>query len=188
MLGFGAKDKNSMWTLLVAKLVVIIIFFILTVQLATQAQPWTILDYLNLPLHAFGHILFSLFGQVISLLGGTIVQLLVPLALLLYFLVRKLYFAAGVGLFWLGDNLIITGVYMQDARAQTIHLLGEKIHDWNFLFLHMGILPDDLLIGEFFSALGILFLFSALIIMIAVLSARIQHTIHMLATAETSTA
>ena len=38
-----------------------------------------LLDYINLPFHEFGHLLFGFFGGKIGIWGGTIFQLMVPL-------------------------------------------------------------------------------------------------------------
>jgi hypothetical protein len=46
-------------------------------------------DMLSLPIHEGGHLLFGWFGQTIGVAGGTILQLGVPLALVIYFAFRR---------------------------------------------------------------------------------------------------
>lgn len=176
------KTDPNAWATLAVNIGFIFVLFLLTIQLATSAQPWTILDYANLPIHEAGHVLLSLFGDFMYYLGGSILQLLIPLLFLIYFVIKKQYFAAGFGIFWLGDNLVSIGTYMQDARLQSLHILGE-VHDWNWLFTQMNILQYDLTIGGFFSVVGILCLFFALTIMIAYVAQRIQKKLRALASA-----
>jgi hypothetical protein len=42
---------------------------------------------------------------------------------------------------------------MGDAQSMSLHLVslgsGEPIHDWNWIFSHMGILPFDHVIADF---------------------------------------
>ena len=60
-----------------------------TARLGSGSSTWCFLDYVNLAFHEAGHLLFSPFGSTLGYLGGTILQLLVPMGLVAYFLYRR---------------------------------------------------------------------------------------------------
>lgn len=114
---------------------VLIIVLVLAVPYYTKAQPYGVLDYATLPFHEAGHFVFMLFGRFMGVLGGTLVQLGMPLCFGLYFLLfRKDRFAAGICSFWLFTQCINMSVYMADARFMILPLFGGDEHDWNYLF------------------------------------------------------
>jgi len=41
---------------------------------------WSLVDYVNLPIHETSHLVYSMCGEQITALGGTLFQLIVPLA------------------------------------------------------------------------------------------------------------
>ncbi|MFC1628403.1 hypothetical protein ACFL3H_04755 [Gemmatimonadota bacterium] len=110
----------------------------------------------NLPLHEAGHVLFGPFGWFIGVLGGTLMQLLVPLLFVITFLVKeKNSFGSAVTLWWLGQNFMDIAPYVGDARAQRLLLLGgvtgkdvPGYHDWNNILGHLGWLEKDQLIAS----------------------------------------
>lgn len=106
----------------------------------------------NLPFHEVGHILFRPFGRVMTSLGGSLAQLLMPLTCLTVFLIMtKDTFAGSVGLWWLGENFLDLAPYINDARILTLPLLGGNtgrsapygFHDWEFILKELGLLRYD---------------------------------------------
>ncbi|MBI5634940.1 MAG: hypothetical protein HZA15_15840, partial [Nitrospirae bacterium] len=69
------------------------------------------LDNVNLPFHEFGHLFFSIFGEMLGIWGGTLMQLIIPFGILVYFFIQRetagVFFCA----FWLGENLLNISVY-----------------------------------------------------------------------------
>jgi hypothetical protein len=114
------------------------------------------LDSLDLAIHEFGHPLFGLFGEFIGSLGGTLMQLLMPAAFVAYFWRRGDRHAAMVALWWIAQNLWNISVYVQDARAEELPLVGGGEHDWNYLLGTLGLLQQDRLIGDGVRLLGML--------------------------------
>ena len=114
------------------------------------------LDSLDLAIHEFGHPLFGLFGEFIGSLGGTLMQLLMPAAFVAYFWRRGDRHAAMVALWWIAQNLWNISVYVQDARAEELPLVGGGEHDWNYLLGTLGLLQQDRLIGDGVHLVGIL--------------------------------
>lgn len=114
-----------------------------TLTLATGASPYCFLDLVNLAFHEAGHLIFSFAGSTLHYLGGTLAQILVPVLLAGNFLLRERQpFAAAVCSWWVGENFINISVYMADARALALPLVGGGDHDWNELFYRFGLLGE----------------------------------------------
>jgi hypothetical protein len=115
-----------------------------TIRFTVAAQPGCPLDLVNLAFHEAGHLFLIPFGETLHFLGGTLGQLAVPAGLAGYFLVkRRQPFAAAVCVWWAGENLINIAVYMADARALQLDLVGGGEHDWNTLFYQFGLLGEE---------------------------------------------
>jgi hypothetical protein len=118
-----------------------------------------LIDYVNLPVHEGGHLLFGWFGQTIGVLGGTLLQLVVPAALTVYFVSQRQPSGTTFCAFFFFENLLNISTYMADARAQQLALVtvgdGEDvIHDWFFLFSKLGVLEHDLEIAHLVRAVA----------------------------------
>ncbi len=73
---------------------------------------------INLPFHEAGHILFRIFGRFMSVLGGSLMQLIVPLICLTTFLLKtKDTFAASVSLWWLAESLMDLAIVSRIFRT-----------------------------------------------------------------------
>lgn len=116
-------------------------------SLATPDQ-FHFLDALDLPIHETGHLVFAWGGEVITALGGTLFQLIVPLAFVVYFWRRGDRHAASIPLWWVGQNCWNIARYVADARAMELPLVGGGEHDWNFLLSAWGVLPRDIVIAR----------------------------------------
>ena len=114
------------------------------------------LDSLDLAIHEFGHPVFGMFGEFIGFLGGTLMQLLIPAIFVAYFWRRRDRHAAMVALWWVAQNLWNVAVYVQDARAEELPLVGGGEHDWNYLLGRLGLLQQDRLIGSGVRLVGVL--------------------------------
>jgi len=114
------------------------------------------LDGLDLAIHEFGHPAFGVFGEFVGFLGGTLMQLLMPAIFVAYFWRRGDRHAAMVALWWVAQSLWNVAVYVQDARAEELPLLGGGEHDWNYLLGRLGLLQQDRLIGGGVRLVGIL--------------------------------
>lgn len=124
---------------------------------------WCFLDYINLPFHEFGHILFTPFGRTMHFLGGTISQLMWPFILLLYFTYRKEYLSSSFCLFWFGENFLNISKYMADARDLNLPLVGGGIHDWNYLFYRWGVLHLDKTVAGVIFTIGVIIMTGSMI-------------------------
>ncbi len=82
-------------------------------------------------------------------------QLLVPSIFGGYFLHRSDRHAASVALWWVAQNFWNISVYIRDARAQELPLVGGGEHDWTYLLDRLDLLPKDLAIGRAVHLFGI---------------------------------
>lgn len=142
------------------------------VLVAMGRASWGFLDGVNLIFHEAGHPLFALGGQFLGILGGSAMQVLVPAGCAAAFLWQGQPFGAGLCGIWTGQSLVGVSIYMADARAQRLPLLGgdDVIHDWNFLLGRLGLLPWDRALGGAAAVLaGLLIAASALLAALACL-------------------
>ena len=98
---------------------------------------------LTLVVHEAGHAAFSWFGaRLLTVAGGTLFQLAVPLLVAGLFARQREWTGVAVALFWLGTSLVEAGVYCADARAQLLPRVSPwggaddvLSHDWTYMLL-----------------------------------------------------
>jgi hypothetical protein len=73
-----------------------------------------------------------------------------------YFLYKRDQYAASVLLWWVGQNLWNISVYIKDARAMELPLVGGGVHDWRVILGELGHLPRDQEIGQTVYVIGVL--------------------------------
>lgn len=129
---------------------------------ASDGSGFLLLDYANLAIHEAGHPLFGILagpgesglGYVLMILGGTLLELLVPAACAVAFYFRREITGVSFCLFWFFENFLYIGHYMATARTLDIQLVGSGDHDWEILFTHWNLLVHDQQIGHASQALG----------------------------------
>jgi len=102
-----------------------------------------IVDHVNLAFHEFGHMFFGLFGELMGWLGGTLGQFVFPIACMVHFLRLVQLLQAAACALWGFENLRYVAMYVADARAQSLPLVGGGEHDWNYLLGRFGLLDHD---------------------------------------------
>jgi hypothetical protein len=124
-----------------------------------------LLDNIDLVIHEAGHFFFSLFGRFIYTLGGTLMQIILPSIIAVFFYRNNYRTGVQFGLLWLGQNFINISVYAADAQARKLPLLGGKkvYHDWHYLLSELGILEYDYLVGYTFLGIAIIIFFVAVL-------------------------
>ena len=110
------------------------------------------LHLITLPFHEAGHILFSPLGEFMRILGGSLMQVIVPIACAVAFAKRDDWFAVAACVWWAGENLVDLGPYIADARALQLPLTGgqtgaETGHDWEAILGRLGWLHLDRTLG-----------------------------------------
>jgi hypothetical protein len=120
------------------------------------------IDNADLVIHEAGHVFFSPFGKFIYTLGGTMMQIILPSIIALFFFTKLYRTGVQISLLWLGQNLINISVYVADAKAQSLPLLGGKkvYHDWNYILSQLNIL-------DYYSEVNFVFIAGAILIFLA---------------------
>jgi hypothetical protein len=151
---------------LVFYFLLVVFFASLTYSLATDYQNSTtrnrvsfviwVIDTIDLFIHEAGHPIFGIFGRFMYFLGGSLFQLIIPIASVIVFArttLRSLPFT----LYWTGQSAVNVSVYIGDAPFQRLHLISpHAIHDWRWLLGYTGTLEYAEDLGGIVNALGIL--------------------------------
>ena len=128
------------------------------------AESWVpLLDSANLALHEAGHPLVSILSARATVYGGTLFQLVFPLAAAWHF--HRLANLTGVAasMVWLGENLLNIARYMADARVQELPLVGNGDHDWTEIFGRWGVLHLDGRIAGMVRGAGVVLVIGAVV-------------------------
>lgn len=135
-----------------------------------EAFSESFMHLINLPFHEAGHVLLSPFGRFLQVLGGTLGQLSIPLAVAVSFALKGNYFAVSVGCWWLGQSFMDCAPYIDDARAGQLMLLGgvtgsevDDYHDWEYILTRLGMMQYDHFIARFFFGCGLIITVAALL-------------------------
>jgi hypothetical protein len=128
-------------------------------------------SFLHLPdlvFHEAGHLIFSPLGQFMSVLGGSLMQVLIPVICAVAFIRQEQSFGAAICVWWAGQNLVDLAPYIADARALQIPLLGGRTgaevegHDWEFILTRLRLTHLDHAIGRVAHAIGMLVMIASL--------------------------
>src|SRR5918993_1333142 len=128
------------------------------------------LHLIAIPFHEAGHIFFAPFGDVLMALGGSLTQILIPVVCLIAFTTRSPNpFGAAVMVWWAGQNLLDVALYINDARALQLVLLGGSTgaevegHDWERILSAWGMLHRDHQIARIVQFAGGMVMMAALV-------------------------
>ena len=98
---------------------------------------------LSLGMHETGHIAFAMFGETMTVLGGSLLQVLFPIAFVGHFAWRRQWYATAVCAWWVAQNGWDVAIYVADARAESLPLVGGGEHDWAWLLDRWELLHAD---------------------------------------------
>lgn len=122
-------------------------FFVLFLFYLARTEDQPYIDILWLIVHEGGHLVFMPFGKFLHALGGTILQLAVPLGFACYFALQRHLPATALCLFFFFENFLGIAVYIADAHAMALPLVslgsGEVTHDWYYILSSMRLLHRD---------------------------------------------
>ncbi|WP_440998807.1 hypothetical protein [Fodinibius sp. SL11] len=126
------------------------------------------IDTFLLITHEAGHSFFWLLGfRFLTVLGGSLFQILLPLAILGYCWINRKYIGLQFSFLLLGISWLDVATYAADGGARQLPLiggLGKESHDWYNLLVQINALEYDLRIGISFIVMGILCYVMALFI------------------------
>ena len=126
-----------------------------------EAAAGSILHLPDLVFHEAGHVLFGFFGRFLTVLGGSLFQVVFPLVFAVAFLRQRNPYAAAVCTWWAGQNLVDVAPYIADARALQLILLGGHTgaevegHDWEYTLTTLGWTHLDTTIGLWTERAGV---------------------------------
>ncbi|HET9887498.1 MAG TPA: hypothetical protein VFR10_08295 [bacterium] len=122
-----------------------VLLYLLGVWIAhsRDARHQSIFYGMDFGIHELGHIVFGLFhNDVLTALGGSLLQCTAPLIAALMFYRQRDFFAISFAVAWFGTNLFEVAAYAGDAVARSLPLVtpggGEPIHDWNYALATLG--------------------------------------------------
>jgi len=158
------KQLNGIGGVILIALSVYWFWAVALVSHTASEPPWIFLDYANLIFHEAGHILFLPFGNFLHILGGSLMQLIVPGISLVSFIRQQQGLSAGFALFWLGESMSNLSYYIGDARVQALPLIGDDSeHDWNWLLTQTHMLSADTTIAGVVHGLAIMVMLGGLV-------------------------
>ena len=125
---------------------------------------------IDLVFHEAGHVIFGLFGRFVTVLGGSLNQVLIPAVCTGYFLRQKQQAAAAVTLFWTGESVVDVAIYVADGRDMKLPLLADGLtHDWNWILSELSLRNQAEPIGRLVFLAGVLVMLAALALLALVL-------------------
>ena len=134
--------------------------------------PFSFLHNVDLIFHEAGHLIFSFFGDLIAALGGTMMQLLIPMICMYVLLVKsKDPFGGSICFWWIGENFLDISIYMNDAERMWLPLLGGRfghsspygVHDWNYILNELNVLEYCQIFSKAVFVFGLLIMIVSMI-------------------------
>lgn len=121
----------------------------------------TFIHGVNLIFHEAGHVIFMPFGEFMTILGGSLFQCLLPFLLMIVFLRQEnqSWLGAIFCLWWTGQNMTDVALYISDASARSLPLIGgmsEEAHDWGNLLTMTNMLHYDHTFANMVHYIGLL--------------------------------
>ena len=117
-----------------------------------------LLDNFLLIVHEAGHTFFSIFGiRTITILGGSLFEIMLPLLILGYFWFNKMKIGIQLSLYMVGFAILQVAFYAADGGARQLPLIGglsKESHDWYNLLAGWGMLESDLTLGVLLAVTG----------------------------------
>ena len=144
--------KNFIFRIIIILLIIYYSIKVITLTFDAFNDPdagWGILHLVNLIFHEVGHLIFAVFGDFTSSLGGTLMQLIIPiLCMITLFIKTNDPFGGSICFWWVGENFLDISIYMNDAERMWLPLLGGRFgysspygtHDWNYILNELGVL------------------------------------------------
>ncbi|HSG79360.1 MAG TPA: hypothetical protein VLD62_07270, partial [Acidimicrobiia bacterium] len=131
-------------------------------------QPVPMLDWFDLAIHEAGHLIAFPLPELAMFLAGSVLQVAVPIGLAWYFWVSQRDRAAvAFCLAWAGTSARDVAVYVADARAQELPLVGGGRHDWAYILGRFEALDRADAVAGFVAAVGLVMIGVGLVVALA---------------------
>lgn len=135
--------------------------------IAYDPMQGSFLDNVDLPIHETGHLLFRPFGELMSIAGGSLFQVIFPAVFVGYFIWQRSFYSAAIVLLWVGQSILNVWVYAADAVVMRLVLTSGwtgaegSFHDWNYLLTETGLLGSTKTIAGVIRFIGTLTVIAA---------------------------
>lgn len=159
------------------KLIFAAIMSVYFLWIAYDPMQGSFLDIVDLAIHETGHLIFRIFGEFMSIAGGSLFQVILPAIFVGYFWWHKKPYSAAIVLFWVGQSILNVYVYAADAVVMQLVLTSGftgsegSFHDWNYMLSNLGLL------GSTRSVAGII-RFAGTLAVIAAAAASVLYALH----------
>lgn len=131
--------------------------------IAYDPMQGSFLDLVDLPIHETGHLLFRPFGEFMTIAGGSVFQVIVPVVFAAYFWWwREQYYSGLIVMFWVGQSILNVYVYAAAAVVMQLVLISGftgsegSFHDWNYLLTQTGLIDSTNVIAGVIRLVGTL--------------------------------
>jgi len=126
-----------------------------------------LMDNLTLIIHEAGHTIFGIFGwRFLTILGGTLMQMLIPFLIVIWGWFNKKQFIIQASLYWLGFAWIDSAAYADDALDKAMPLIGnlpKSAHDFGNLLSSINLLEQHATVAWIMYSIGLLILLFSVI-------------------------
>ncbi len=126
-----------------------------------------LMDNLTLIIHEAGHTILGIFGwRLLTILGGTLFQILLPLLVFIFGWLNRKTITTQLALFWLGFSWLDTSAYCADASLRQLPLVGnlpKSAHDFFNILNSLNLLEHYRAIAWSLYAFGVLILITAIL-------------------------
>lgn len=127
-----------------------------------------VMDNLTLIIHEAGHTIFGIFGwRFLTVLGGTLLQMLIPFVLFIVSWRSRKVFASQASLYWLGFAWLDSAAYCADAYSQDLPLIGnlpKSSHDFLNILSDLNILNHYMTVAWVMFSIGFLILLTGILL------------------------
>ncbi len=144
------------------KLIFAIVMTIYFLWIAYNPMAGSFLDFVDLPIHETGHLIFRMFGEFMMIAGGSIFQVIFPAVFVAYFVWHYKYYSAAIVLFWVGQSILNVYVYAADAVVMQLVLTSGftgsegSFHDWNYMLTALGLIDSTKIVAGLIRMTGTL--------------------------------
>ena len=126
-----------------------------------------VMDNLSLIIHEAGHTIFGIFGwRFLTILGGTLLECLIPFLIVIFGWKNKKLITTQIGLYWLGFTCLDAAAYASDAFYRQLPLIGnlpKSAHDYFNLLSELNLLRHYKTVAWILFSLGCLILLLGII-------------------------
>lgn len=151
-----------------------LLLLVWTARFVTARSPDVImgafLHRVDLVFHEAGHVVFSPLGHFMTVLGGSLFQLMVPVVCAVALYRAGDRFGGVVAIWWFGQNFVDLAPYIGDARSLQLPLIGGRPgaevegHDWEAILQTLGWLQHDRTLATAAHALGSITMIACLVV------------------------